>query len=75
MLVESVDVMREYDTFEEFWEESLDLSPCLGAALERLADEQRDDATRRAEALAAPFTESDGAIHLPGVSLVASASA
>jgi ubiquinone/menaquinone biosynthesis C-methylase UbiE len=75
VLVEPVEVMREYGTFEEFWEESLDLSPSLGTALEQLADEQRDDATRRAQALAAPFTDSDGAIHLPGVSLVASASA
>jgi hypothetical protein len=73
VLVESIDVTREYDRFDEFWDESLELSPSLSVALQRLTDAQRDDLRRRAESLAAPFTESDGAIHLPGVSLVASA--
>jgi ubiquinone/menaquinone biosynthesis C-methylase UbiE len=75
VLVESIDVMRDYDGFEEFWEESRDLSPALGAALERLTDQQQDDARRRARALAEQYTDGAGAIHLPGVSLVASASA
>jgi ubiquinone/menaquinone biosynthesis C-methylase UbiE len=75
VLVESIEVMREYTGFDDFWEESLDLSPSLSTALERLTDDQRDDATRRARALARPYTDGDGAIHLPGVSLVASASA
>jgi ubiquinone/menaquinone biosynthesis C-methylase UbiE len=75
VLAESIDVTREYDRFEEFWDESLELSPSLSVALQRLTDEQRDDLRRRAESLAEPFTESDGGIHLPGVSLVASATA
>jgi ubiquinone/menaquinone biosynthesis C-methylase UbiE len=75
VLVESIDVMRDYERFEEFWEESRDLSPRLGVALERLTDDQRDDVRRRARALAEPYTQGDGSIHLPGVSLVASASA
>ena len=49
VLVESIDVTRDYDRFDEFWEESLDLSPSLGAALQRLTDEQRDDLRRRAD--------------------------
>lgn len=75
VLVESIDVTREYDRFDKFWDESLELSPSLSVALGRLTDEQRDDLRRRAESLAAPFAEGDGAIHLPGTSLVASASA
>jgi len=75
VLVESIDVTREYDRFDKFWDESLELSPSLSVALQRLTDEQRDDLRRRAESLAAPFAEGDGAIHLPGTSLVASASA
>jgi hypothetical protein len=75
VLVESIDVTREYGRFDEFWDESLELSPSLGVALQRLTDEQRSDVRRRAESLAEPLTESDGAIRLPGVSLVASASA
>ena len=75
VLVESIDVTREFDRFGEFWDESLELSPSLSDALQRLTDEQRDDLQRRAESLAEPLTDGDGAIHLPGVSLVASATA
>jgi ubiquinone/menaquinone biosynthesis C-methylase UbiE len=75
VLVESIEVMREYRGFDEFWEESLDLSPSLNVALQRLTEEQREDALRRARSLAEPFTDGDGGLHLPGVSLVASASA
>ena len=75
VLVESIELTRGYERFDDFWEESLDLSPSLGAALERLTDEQRDDVLRRARALAEPYGDGDGANHLPGVSLVASASA
>lgn len=74
-LVESIDVARDYDAFDEFWEEALELSPSLSGALQRLTDEQRDDVLRRASSLAAEFTDGGGAIHLPGVSLVASATA
>jgi ubiquinone/menaquinone biosynthesis C-methylase UbiE len=75
VLVEHIDVVREYGGFDEFWEEALDLSPSLGVALQRLTDEQRDDVERRARALAEPFTDGTGTLHLPGVSLVASAGA
>lgn len=75
VLVESIEVVRDYDQFDKFWDESVELSPSLGVALERLTDEQRDDVRRRAESLARPFTDSDGAIHVPGISVVASASA
>jgi ubiquinone/menaquinone biosynthesis C-methylase UbiE len=75
VLVEPIEVVRDYDQFDEFWDESLELSPSLSVALERLTDEQRDDVRSRAESLLQPFTDSDGAIHVPGVSLVASASA
>ena len=75
VLVESIEVMRDYQGFDEFWEESVDLSPALGTSLERLTDEQRDDAVRRARSLSEPFTDADGGLHLPGVSLVASGSA
>lgn len=75
VLVEPMEVMREYDGFDEYWEESLELSPSLGAALERLEPRQRDDVVRRARSLAQPFTDGAGMLRLPGVSLVASASA
>jgi SAM-dependent methyltransferase len=75
VLVEAIDVMRVYDAFEDFWEETLELSPDLEAALQRLTPEQQDDVGRRARALAEPFTDGAGAVHLPGVSLVGSATA
>lgn len=74
VLVEPIDVMREYDGFDEYWEESLELSPSLGAALGRLTPDERDDVARRARSLAQPFTDGAGILRLPGVSLVASAS-
>jgi ubiquinone/menaquinone biosynthesis C-methylase UbiE len=75
VLVESIDVMRAYDDFDEFWDETLDLSASLAVALERLTDEQRDEIKRRARSLVEPYSDGAGGIHLPGVSLVASASA
>lgn len=75
VLVDAIDVVREYEGFDEFWQESLDLSPTLGAALERLEPDQQDDVVRRARSLARSFTDGAGVLHLPGVSLVASASA
>jgi ubiquinone/menaquinone biosynthesis C-methylase UbiE len=75
VLVESIDVKRAYDDFDEFWDETLDLSASLAVALERLTDEQRDEIKRRARSLVEPYSDGAGGIHLPGVSLVASASA
>lgn len=75
VLVQDIGVVREYGDFEEFWEETLDLSPSMGVALQRLTDEQRADVERRARALTEPFTDGAGTLHLPGVSLVASAGA
>jgi ubiquinone/menaquinone biosynthesis C-methylase UbiE len=75
VLVEPIDMTREYEGFDEFWEETLELSPFLGSTLERLTLDQRNDVTRRARSLAEPFTDGAGRVHLPGVSLAASASA
>jgi ubiquinone/menaquinone biosynthesis C-methylase UbiE len=75
VLVESIDVMRAYDDFDEFWDETMDLSASLAVALERLTNEQRDEIKRRARSLVRPYSDGAGTIHLPGVSLVASASA
>src|SRR5262249_56622118 len=75
VLVEPIEVMRDYEAFDEYWDESLELSPSMQVALERLTDEQQEDVRRRALELAEPYADGDGSIHLPGVSLVASASA
>lgn len=75
VLVEAIELTRDDERFDDFLDESLELSPSLSVALERLTHEQRADVRRRARSLAEPYTDASGEVHLPGVSLVASASA
>ncbi|HEY1511993.1 MAG TPA: methyltransferase domain-containing protein [Solirubrobacteraceae bacterium] len=75
VVIDSVEVIREYDAFEDYWGETLDLSPTHSRTLEPLSDEQRADVERRVRELTATYTDAGGALVLPGRSLVASASA
>jgi SAM-dependent methyltransferase len=74
VVLESIEVIRSFQSFDEFWEESLDLSPSLSGALEPLSEEQRDDVRSRARELSQSFTDADLKLRIPGSSLVASAS-
>ncbi len=75
VLVEPVDVHRLYESFDEFWGETLDLSRMLAEALEPLSDDQRAAVKTRVRSLAERFRDGDGRLLLPGRSLGASASA
>jgi SAM-dependent methyltransferase len=75
VVIDSVEVIREYDGVKDYWDETLDLSPTHSRTLEPLSDEQRADVERRVRELTATYTDAGGAVVLPGRSLVASASA
>jgi SAM-dependent methyltransferase len=75
VVIDSIEITRAFDAFDEYWDETLDLSPTHSSTLEALSVEQRADVKARAQALAEPFTDEGGAVALPGRSLVASASA
>ncbi len=74
ILVESVELGRTYPGFDEYWSETLDLSQMVSGALESLSAERREAVENRIRELAAPFTDGDGRLMLPGSSLAASAS-
>jgi ubiquinone/menaquinone biosynthesis C-methylase UbiE len=75
VLVESVELNRSYERFDDFWAETLDLSRMATNALETLSDDRRAAVKARVQALAEPFTDGGGRLLLPGRSLAASASA
>jgi SAM-dependent methyltransferase len=75
VVIDSVEVIREYDGFEDYWAETLDLSPTHSRTLEPLSGEQRADVERRVQELTATYTDAGGALVLPGRSVAASASA
>lgn len=70
--VEPIEVMRSYPDLGSLLEETLDLSQTFAEPFGRLDETQRDEVVREIEALAAPYRGADGAISLPGRSLVAS---
>lgn len=73
--VAPVQLLRRYASIEEMVLESADVSPGFSAAYASLTDEQRAGVAARMASGAAPFTDDDGSVTLPGVSLVARASA
>ncbi|HEY6395996.1 MAG TPA: methyltransferase domain-containing protein [Solirubrobacteraceae bacterium] len=75
VLVESVEVRREYESIERFLAETLDLSQAFGEVHRGLSDEAQDEIASRVAALAEPWTEDGGGVRLTGRSLVASAEA
>ncbi|MDQ6605693.1 MAG: methyltransferase domain-containing protein [Actinomycetota bacterium] len=74
-VVEAVAVDRFYDGFEDFLDETLDLSFTFGSVWARLSDSQQSELMRELESRAAPYTAADGSLRLPGSSLVALAQA
>jgi SAM-dependent methyltransferase len=70
-----VEVSRRYDTVAEMVQESADVSPGFSTTFRGLNAEQQAEVAARMESSAAPFRDADGRVTLPGVSLVARASA
>jgi SAM-dependent methyltransferase len=73
--IEDVELMRRHPSFEEFWDTTLDISPGFHDAVmarpEREIDAIREGLRVRLE----PYTDADGAVQVPGHTLVARASA
>ena len=75
VLVEAVAIERVYPTVEAFIEETRDLSMLFAAAYERMSESQQAEVRKEIASLAAPLVQADGAVRLPGLSLVAAATA
>ncbi len=75
VLVDMVDVAREYESVQEFLAEILDLSQAFGEVHRGLPREAQQEVASRIAALAEPWTEAGGRVRLPGRSLVAAAEA
>lgn len=75
VLVEGVELDREYPSLEDYLEETRDLARSFAEACQGLSDQQRAGVRRTIASLAEPFTAADGSLRLPGRSLVAIASA
>jgi SAM-dependent methyltransferase len=75
VLVDAVDISREYAGLDTYIDEVLDLSGIFSGIFTDLDERQRQEVRRRIAELAAPFTGADGSIRLPGRSLAAAANA
>jgi ubiquinone/menaquinone biosynthesis C-methylase UbiE len=73
--VTPVTLQRHYASAQEIVAESANCSPSFSVTYAELSAEQRAEVAERMVAAAAPYTAPDGSVMLPGVSLVARASA
>ena len=72
--VEPVELDRGYDSFEDYWFETQELSQMVSGALRQLSEDRRAAVENRVRELAGPFLDGDGRLMLPGRCLAASAS-
>jgi SAM-dependent methyltransferase len=70
-----VTLERHYASAQDIVAESANCSPSFSVTYRELSDDQRAEVAAHMVAAAAPYTEPDGSVTLPGVSLVARASA
>jgi ubiquinone/menaquinone biosynthesis C-methylase UbiE len=70
-----VGVERRYERVEQFLEDTVEMSPTFGATLRELGESEQSAVLDRIKAAAGAYADDDGAIVLPGSSLVAVASA
>ena len=73
--VSRVELPRRTASIQDMVAESADVSPGFSAAWSDLAEDQRAEVVAHMASAAAPFTDDDGSVTLPGVSLVALAGA
>jgi SAM-dependent methyltransferase len=72
--VDGVQLDRRYEGVEELLAETLDLSVMFAEVYDGLDDEERRQVVEKIASTAAPYMQDDGALLLPGRSLVAVAS-
>jgi ubiquinone/menaquinone biosynthesis C-methylase UbiE len=73
--VKAVALLRRFESVEHYLAESAEMSPARSSAVAALDEAARAALRARTAELAAPFTDDDGSLVLPGSSLVATASA
>ena len=70
-----VNLERHYASAQDIVAESVNCSPSFGVKWHELTETQQDEVANRMIAAVAPYSAPDGSVMLPGVSLVARASA
>jgi SAM-dependent methyltransferase len=75
VVLDAVQIERAYPSLEQYVDETRDLSVAFATALGGLTDGQLVEVRHTIASLTAPFTGPDGAVALPGRSLVAVAGA
>jgi hypothetical protein len=75
VVVEKVELRRQYSDIDAFIAETHDLSQMFSRGLKSASEAQQTAVLEAIANAAKPFVSADGAIELPGSSLVASASA
>jgi SAM-dependent methyltransferase len=75
VVLDKVDLVFRAASFDEWWEYQFDTSPSLTEALASASPEERDAVHEGVEARLAPYAGPDGALEIPGRTLVAAASA
>ncbi|MFL5820630.1 MAG: class I SAM-dependent methyltransferase [Solirubrobacteraceae bacterium] len=73
--VDALDLEMAYRSFEDWWETTLDLSRPFAEMIESRPDPERADIRAALREALAPFAGSDGALAIPGRTLVAAAGA
>jgi SAM-dependent methyltransferase len=66
-----VEFARRYPSFDEYWEETIDLSAPIAAPIEGLSAEGSGAVRTAARDTLAPFTDSEGRIEVPARTVVA----
>lgn len=72
---ESVALVRRHESFQEFWEMTLDMSASVNKAVKSCPPSEIEQIRDAIEASLAPFTAADGTMEIPGSSLLACAEA
>jgi len=74
-LIEDVELMRRHEAFEDLWDFQLDVSQSFHEAVMSLTEHEIAAVRGSLRELLEPYTDGDGAIALPGRTLVAAAEA
>jgi SAM-dependent methyltransferase len=70
-VVEQVDLLFEFSSFDEWWDARLDLSPDFASRIGEISPEERDELTEELEREVEPWRQADGSLRFPGRTNVA----
>jgi SAM-dependent methyltransferase len=73
--LDTIELVNRHPDFDDFWQTRRDLSGVLGGALDSLSEDEQAALRADVEAALADHRAADGSIELPGVTIVAAASA